>query len=723
MRTTMGQPDPDMLVPPPKPPVSSPTSATFRIGDFNALTRAEAVLWLKLIGAADLRSRSATDEDVFTRLKHALWDSQRIDNIFHGAVFSEKKVTKPKSKSKSRLRSKPTPKLNPSTLPTWPDWKEPHPELVVEATSPLDVDGTEDAERLDSYVMRHFNTSAFTQVENHAAVMLNPPRTPSASWIDTKARMSSLAMNITRDGAHKFLYETFFSQRNGVPYSNLIVEYMDVKRCPWPEPSPKLFAQFQASQAVKFGVDQDVPLVPMMQTPKFPMILVRYQYIEDEDGTASQRPSHFLTRLQELVRERMPATATPAEVHEQTTYRLQCGLETAEAHLRMFARTLSYNASLLDPAWVNEQQSHWNKIHQDVKKKETREIETGVPITVLGLTCHACEQPAEKLICNSCKSVYYCGEACSIADWPAHKSVCKLSKRLRTHPGDTAAFPPGTFYVPARTYFSFLPPDTDFAVDQEAVRFSGSTNVGEAHRNEYGETRFIVQTRIELGYKRTGSIGGEAVFMWDRRRSLWCRTGPGERPSSRDPKLAHEIPFHANGYAEYSTLLMQRGHQNQLIYLYARRIGDCIELDLKDLPNQADSMSEDERDDTIIWLRHVGVDKKEVYTILNKSCKESLDFSYGETGVKALAQWFQAVGGGLMPWEHYIEDDNFIEGGIDFERFMGLFDEASTLRLRNIASKGDMVFHASEAGKTRLRDCMTQLGAFIENKMKYPTTE
>lgn len=62
-------------------------------------------------------------------------------------------------------------------------------------------------------------------------------------------------------------------------------------------------------------------------------------------------------------------------------------------------------------------------------------------------------------------------------------------------------------------------------------------------------------------------------------------------------------------------------------------------------------MSEDERDDTIIWLRHVGVDKKEVYTILNKGCKESLDFNYGETGVKALAQYFQAVSGGMMPWE------------------------------------------------------------------------
>ncbi|KDQ31456.1 hypothetical protein PLEOSDRAFT_1088778 [Pleurotus ostreatus PC15] len=137
-------------------------------------------------------------------------------------------------------------------------------------------------------------------------------------------------------------------------------------------------------------------------------------------------------------------------------------------------------------------------------------------------------------------------------------------------------------------------------------------------------------------------------------------------------------------------------------------------------------MSEDERDDTIIWLRHVGVDKKEVYTILNKSCKESLDFSYGETGVKALAQWFQAVGGGLMAWEtikHYIEDDKFIEGGVDFVRFMGLFDEAATLRLRNIAPKGDIIFHASEAGKTCLRDCMTELGAFLENKMKYPTTE
>lgn len=156
----MGQPDADIPVPPPK---EAP-----RVGDFDTLTRTEAVLWLKLLGAADLRSRSASDEDVFRRLRHALWDAQRIDNLFHGAMFSdseyktkekeEEKTKSQKKKGREKAKLKAKPKLNPSTLPTWPDWKEPHPELIMDAGTPLDVDGTEDAERLDTYVVYSTST-------------------------------------------------------------------------------------------------------------------------------------------------------------------------------------------------------------------------------------------------------------------------------------------------------------------------------------------------------------------------------------------------------------------------------------------------------------------------------------------------------------------------------------------------------------------------------------
>ncbi|KAG9222180.1 hypothetical protein CCMSSC00406_0009007 [Pleurotus cornucopiae] len=570
----MGQPDPDISDLTSKLRVSDAEKP--RDGDFSTLTRTEAVLWLKLIGAADLRLRSATDKDVFTRLKHALWDTQRIDNLLHGKVFSE------------------NPKLNPSNLPTWPDWKQPHPELIRDKIGAMPMDGFKDAKRLDSYVMRHFNMSAFTQAENQAAIMLNLPPTPASSWIDTKARMGSVALDITRDGVLKFPYGTFFTLKNDAPVSNLFLEYMEVKQCAWPEATAKFLAQLKASQVVKFGADHDAPLVPMMQTPKFPMIIVRYQYVEGGSAPAPRTPSKFLERLQELVRERMPASATPVEVNEEFKYHLQCGIETAEPHLRMFARMLSYNSTLLDPEWVNEQQSHWNGIQQDVKKetkisfivpclrlrwRALQEIETGIPIKILGLTCHKCDQPAEKLICNSCKSVYYCGKTCSVADWPTHKSVCKLSKRLLTQPEDTAAFPAGTFYIPARSYVDFVP-ESGFAVEQEAVKFSGSTNNSEAHRNEYGSTRFVVRTLKPPGYSHMGGkFQGETVFLWDRRRSLCCRTGPGEQPVAKELKLGYDIPFHAKGYAEYRSLLMQKGYRNQLIYLYARRVGDCLELE------------------------------------------------------------------------------------------------------------------------------------------------
>lgn len=129
----MELPDPDISDLTSKLRVSDPDKP--RVGDFSTLTRTEAVLWLKLIGAADLRSRSATDEEIFLRLKRSLWDAQRIDNLFHGKAFSE------------------NPKLNPSNLPTWPNWKQPHPELIRDRVGAMEMDGFKDARRLDSYVV------------------------------------------------------------------------------------------------------------------------------------------------------------------------------------------------------------------------------------------------------------------------------------------------------------------------------------------------------------------------------------------------------------------------------------------------------------------------------------------------------------------------------------------------------------------------------------------
>jgi len=47
-----------------------------------------------------------------------------------------------------------------------------------------------------------------------------------------------------------------------------------------------------------------------------------------------------------------------------------------------------------------------------------------------------------------------------------------------------------------------------------------------------------------------------------------------------------EIPFHPQGYEQYKKVLAAKGIQRQLIYLWAKRFGDTLELDLVDVPQQ-----------------------------------------------------------------------------------------------------------------------------------------
>ncbi|KAL0952185.1 hypothetical protein HGRIS_008797 [Hohenbuehelia grisea] len=441
------------------------------------------------------------------------------------------------------------------------------------------MDGYKDAKRLDSYVSRHFQMSAFTQMECIQGVMLNLPKTIQGSWIDTKARMASCALDITRDGYSPFTL--FFSKdHDGKGSKVLVLEHIDVKQCPWPEPS------------TKFGHPASGPLVPMMQTPKLPLVLVRYSYMEGRPKEGSK----FMEYLQSLIRKQMPK-ASETVVRNKLKFHVGAGIETEEIHLRTFARLLSHNASLLDPKFSAKFQSHWKGISEAVKGetmisffvpclrlrwRAMEEIEVGKPIEILGTTCPTCGVTADKLLCTACKSVYYCSKECSTAHWPEHKTSCRVSKRLITNP---SSFPPNTYYISARTYVDCIL-ETGFAIEQEAVKYSGTTNIGDAQRNEYGNERFIVRTFKDPNYSHNGSYKGQTMFLWDRRRSVLLRSSPGDPPMAKERGWPFEIPFHADGHQQYCRLLSSRGYRGQLIYLWARRVGDCLELDLKNIPDQ-----------------------------------------------------------------------------------------------------------------------------------------
>lgn len=151
-------------------------------GAFSSLSRTDCLIWLHNLGVTDTIPSSTTDAEVERRLRLALWDSQRIDNYFPTRAFCQ------------------SPKINPTTLPSWPDWKKAHPELRSDRIGAVTMDGFKDAERLNSYVFRHFSMSAFTQTENMQGTAMNPPKGIRGAWIGTKAKMSSAALDVTREG-------------------------------------------------------------------------------------------------------------------------------------------------------------------------------------------------------------------------------------------------------------------------------------------------------------------------------------------------------------------------------------------------------------------------------------------------------------------------------------------------------------------------------------------
>ncbi|KAJ7801298.1 hypothetical protein B0H14DRAFT_3783603 [Mycena olivaceomarginata] len=171
---------------------------------------------------------------------------------------------------------------------------------------------------------------------------------------------------------------------------------------------------------------------------------------------------------------------------------------------------------------------------------------------------------------QSCSYDSYCHTDCAKAQWPTHKLVCKISKKIASHP---SALPKDTLYVPARAYIHWVA-DFGFASEQEAAKMGGPL-VDEPPRNQHGGKRFMCRAILANAGKgqwdpHQGKVvyydlGGGTAFLYDRRRSVIVRIGPQEPGKSRVHGV--EIPFHNAGYRQFAELevLRERGVQGQLL--------------------------------------------------------------------------------------------------------------------------------------------------------------
>ncbi|KAF7335274.1 Ankyrin repeat and mynd domain-containing protein 2-like [Mycena sanguinolenta] len=542
-------------------------------GAFSSLTTDDAMAWIMALGhinEIDPRMKTAANpqkqrEIAIENLRRGLWDVQRFE--YPGLI---------------RGRT----------------GKKPHPEIRAGGMGRQKLDGYKDAQRMASYVLTHFNLLAFTQPQMMEGLPMNPPKGRAGNWIGVKKIMGHAALDITAEGGLETPFVVYYHKD-----IMLIMEILDVKRVSWPEPGPKLLEQLKEAQESKFGARPGAPLVPMMQTPKIPLVVVRYSYMEGRPKDGAEFVLHLESRLREI----LPSRLSDDDVRVELEKHLTSGEEMPEEHIRMFARLLSHNADLVDKEWADDQQSHWN-ISKEASK-ETRisffvpclrprfevveEIETGKKVTPHA-QCGNCQKHA-KTMCGSCFGVSYCSPDCAKAQWPTHKLVCKISKKITSDP---SALPKDTLYIPARAYIHWVL-DFGFASEQECVKMGGPP-VDEPPRNQYGGERFICRALLANAGKgqwdpHQGKVvyydkGLGTAFLHDRRRSVMVRLGPQEPAKARVHGV--EIPFHEAGYRQFAQVMREKGMQGQLLYVYVRRVGDCIEVDLKDIPNQQGIMWE-----------------------------------------------------------------------------------------------------------------------------------
>ncbi|KAJ7821176.1 hypothetical protein B0H14DRAFT_2599393 [Mycena olivaceomarginata] len=185
------------------------------------------------------------------------------------------------------------------------------------------------------------------------------------------------------------------------------------------------------------------------------------------------------------------------------------------------------------------------------------EIETGKQV-IPHAQCENCKKDA-KAMCRPCRAVSYCTPACAKAQWPTHKLVCKISTKILSDP---SSLPKDTLYLPARAYLN------------------GSRNSAlPLYRSLQGGWD-PEQGKVVCYDQGTGT-----ACLYDRRRSVIVRLGPQEAAKIRAASPKTEMPFHEAGYRQFTEVVKERGAKG-VLFIWVRRVGDCMVVDLKDIPNQ-----------------------------------------------------------------------------------------------------------------------------------------
>ncbi|KAJ7657919.1 hypothetical protein DFH06DRAFT_1197507 [Mycena polygramma] len=537
-------------------------------GAFRSLTTEGAVNWVLALGhihEIDPRIEHSDDEQeqrkiATENLRVALWDVQRFDYLFPQNKYSK------------------SPNLRLWPLESWPDWKTPHPEVRDPALWKEKMEGKESGERMNSYVATNFTLLSFTQLDL-AKNFSNPPEGSLGNWIGTKKIMSHAGQDITEGG--RGIPFLVYSSENAI----LIMEILDVKRLSWPEPSLTDWNKLKDCQEAQLAPYQGGPLVPILRTPKIPLVVIRYSYTKG-------RPKEFIAHLESRIFNVLPPLTSNADVRVHLENHIKSARIVPEAHLLMLARLLSFNASLINPTWVSF------GISEEVKR-ETRisffvpclrprfrvieQIETGLKPTINTscLQCHK-ETNANTPFCNVCKAVYYCSYRCALKQLSWHTTVCPLALQITHAPTSLA---PNKLYVPLLAY-SYWVGDFGFSSEVESIQL-GNPSMSQVPENEYGTEHFICRLawKIQPGLYHPGR---REMVLYDRRRSVLVHFGPKE--VRRAEKRGMTIPFHEDGYSELLQVLRedrettQGGHS---MYLWVRRAGECIEVDLKDIPEQS----------------------------------------------------------------------------------------------------------------------------------------
>ncbi|KAJ7160733.1 hypothetical protein C8R46DRAFT_1223083 [Mycena filopes] len=436
-------------------------------------------------------------------------------------------------------------------------------------------------------IVTQFNLLAFNRHDLTKGNFMTPPKDTVKSWIGAKKIMCHASLEIT-EGGGEIPFLVYFHE-----HKIMIMEVLEVKRVRWPEPGQgKFFKKLLANHEANYGPYQDGPLALPLQTPTVPLVLIRYSYT---DGRP-ERASKFMEYLEARLRARLPPGTSSDDVRLELEKHLVGGQQVSEEHLLMFARLLSHNSDLLDaniPVAVRET-THISFFVPCLRPRFRiiEQIETGLPSTPRTLCASTqCNKKESIVLCRTCISVMYCGEDCARTHWPTHQRDCRISRKLRDLQSHIRW---EALYVPLRAS-SYWVADFGFANPREAV-WVGSPSRTECPINEYGSKRFICRAVMESARdaqiahpernpRKPSTHKNGMALLYDRRRSVLVRFGLDEARRARE--RGSRVPFHDAKYGEFSDVVRKRGLLGHTLYLWVRRVGDCLEIDLKNIPDQA----------------------------------------------------------------------------------------------------------------------------------------